>query len=74
MTKHVTINPSGNLGKPKTDLDRVEGAIQATARAMTLHPDLAAQIRPKLKELQTERDRLLEEGDPVEYARSLLRR
>jgi hypothetical protein len=44
-------------------LERVERAIQTTAGAMSLHPDLAAQIVPTLKRLEAERNRLLQEPE-----------
>jgi hypothetical protein len=55
-------------------LERVERAIQTTAGAMSLHPDLAAQIVPTLKRLEAERNRLLQEGDPLDYAKKVLER
>jgi hypothetical protein len=55
-------------------LERIDCAIDVTVEAMTLHTDLAEQILPKLKHLETERDKLVSEGDPLEYAKDLLAR
>jgi hypothetical protein len=49
---------------------RLDRAIQLTARCMVNHH--LPQILPTLKRLQAERDRLLREGDALEYARRLL--
>jgi hypothetical protein len=51
-------------------LERLDRAIQLTARCMVNHQ--LPQILPTLKRLQAERDRLLREGDALEYARRVL--
>ena len=51
-------------------VERVEAAIKVTARCMVEH-DLP-QLSPILKRLEAERDRVVQEGDPIEYAKRLL--
>ena len=51
-------------------VERLESAIKVTARCMVEH-DLP-QLLPTLKRLEAERDRLVQEGDAIEYARRLL--
>jgi hypothetical protein len=51
-------------------IERLDRAIQLTARCMVKHQ--LPQILPTLKRLQGERDRLLQEGDALEYARRVL--
>lgn len=49
-------------------IQRLENAIDITIEAMTLHS--LPQLLPTLKRLETERDKLVSEGDPLEYAKS----
>jgi hypothetical protein len=51
-------------------IERLEQAIQLTARCMVNHQ--LPQILPTLKRLEAERDRLLREGNALEYARRVL--
>ena len=54
----------------RVTVERLECAIKTTARVMARH-DLA-QLMPILKRLEEERDRLIRDGDPIEYAKRLL--
>lgn len=51
-------------------IDRIERAITVTARAMVQHH--LPQLLPTLKRLEAERNQFVKEGDPIEYAKSLL--
>jgi hypothetical protein len=51
-------------------IERLDRAIRITAAAMVRH-DLP-QLLPTLRRLEAERDRMVEEGDPMEYAKRLL--
>jgi hypothetical protein len=51
-------------------IERLERAIAVTARCMAQHN--LPQLLPTLKRLEAERDRLLQEGDPIEYAKRVL--
>jgi ribosomal 50S subunit-associated protein YjgA (DUF615 family) len=59
-----------NENYPRSDVDRLERAITTPARAMVQH-NLPG-VMPTLKRLEAERDRLLREGDAIEYAKRLL--
>jgi hypothetical protein len=52
--------------------ERLERVIAITAYAMVRHN--LPQILPTLKRLEAERDRLLHEGDPLDYAQRVLDR
>jgi hypothetical protein len=52
-------------------IERLNAAIAKTALCMTRH-DLP-QLLPTLKRLEAERDRLIANGDPLEYARRILK-
>jgi hypothetical protein len=56
--------------RPEEVIERLDRAIQLTARCMVNHR--LPQILPTLKRLQAERDRLLQEGNALEYARRVL--
>jgi hypothetical protein len=56
----------------KVTVERIERAIKMTAEAIVRHN--LPEIVPTLKRLETERDRLLQEGDPIAYAKRLLAR
>ena len=51
-------------------IERIDCAIKTTAKAMTRHN--LPQLWPTLRRLEAERDRLIQEGDPIEYARRIL--
>jgi hypothetical protein len=51
-------------------VERLDRAIKITAEAIVRHN--LPQVVPTLKQLEAERDRLLREGDPIEYAKRLL--
>jgi hypothetical protein len=51
-------------------VERLERAITITAEAMTRHG--LSQLLPTLKRLEAERDSLLLNGDPIEYAKRVL--
>jgi hypothetical protein len=58
-------------------LERIERAITITAEAMTapnLPKDSLPTILRTLKRLEEERDKLVSEDDPVEYAKRVLAR
>ena len=55
---------------PGGTINRLERAITATARAMVRHN--LPELMRTLKRLEAERDRLLAEGDAIEYAKRLL--
>jgi hypothetical protein len=59
------------MTRPVT-IERIDKAIATTAEAMTRH-DLP-QLLSTLKRLEAERDRLIREGDPLDYARRVLER
>jgi hypothetical protein len=50
-------------------IERLECAIDITIDAMELHS--LRELLPMLKRLEAERDKLMSEGDPLEYARRL---
>ena len=52
-------------------IGRLERPITMTAYVMAHHN--LPQLLPTLKRLEAERDRLLQEGDPIEYAKRVLR-
>ena len=56
--------------KSQVTVERLERAIRAVAGWMIQY-DLP-QVLPTLKRLQAERDRLLKEGNPIEYAKRVL--
>ena len=51
-------------------VERLERAITITAEAMTRHG--LPHLLPTLKRLETERDNLIANGDPIAYAERLL--
>jgi hypothetical protein len=51
-------------------VERLESAIKVTAHCMVEHG--LRQLMPILQRLEAERDRLIREGDPIEYAKRLL--
>jgi hypothetical protein len=51
-------------------IERLDHAIAVTAYCMTRHN--LPELLPTLKRLQTERDNLIRDGDPIEYARRVL--
>jgi hypothetical protein len=51
-------------------VERIERAITTTAYCMAEHN--LPQLLPTLKRLEAERDKLIAEGDPIEYAKRLL--
>ena len=51
-------------------VERLTRAIAITADCMARHN--LPQLLPTLKRLEAERDRLLQEGDPIEYAKRVL--
>jgi hypothetical protein len=53
-------------------IERLERAITMTAYVMAHHN--LPQLLPTLKRLEAERDRVLREGDPIEYAKRVLER
>jgi hypothetical protein len=56
-------------------VERLDRAIRITAQAMIDYPDVARDyIWPHLKALEAERDRLIQEGDPLEYAKRVIER
>jgi hypothetical protein len=55
-------------------IERIERAINLTADCMARHADLAHQLMPTLKRLEAERDNLIADGDPVDYAKRILAR
>jgi hypothetical protein len=64
------IETSATPRRPSESVERLESAVKVTARCMVEH-DLP-QLLPTLKRLEAERDRLVQEGDAIEYARRLL--
>jgi hypothetical protein len=58
--------------KVSVTTERLERAIAATAYCMTKHN--LPQLMPVLKRLEAERDNLIANGDPIEYARRVLAR
>jgi hypothetical protein len=50
-------------------IERLDRAIAITADAMVLHE--LRELGPTLKRLEAERDKLVSEGDPLEYAKRL---
>jgi hypothetical protein len=56
---------------PPVTIERLESAIKTTARCMVTH-DLGPQLMPTLKRLEAERDRLMRDGDAIEYAKRVL--
>jgi hypothetical protein len=55
-------------------VEHLERAISVTAACMARHSDLARRLMPTLKRLEAERDNLIANGDPVEYAKRILAR
>jgi ribosomal 50S subunit-associated protein YjgA (DUF615 family) len=55
---------------PAVTVDRIERAIATTAYCMAEHN--LPRLLPTLKRLEAERDKLIANGDPIEYARRLL--
>jgi hypothetical protein len=53
-------------------IERLERAITMTAYVMAHHN--LPQLLPTLKRLEAARDRVLREGDPIEYAKRVLER
>jgi hypothetical protein len=53
-------------------VERLENAITMTAYVMAHHN--LPQLLPTLKRLEAERDNLLRNGDPIEYAKRVLER
>jgi hypothetical protein len=53
-------------------IERLERAITMTAAVMAHHN--FPQLLPTLKRLEAERDNLLRNGDPIEYAKRVLER
>jgi hypothetical protein len=64
------VSEGGPSDSNEVTVERLESAIKVTARCMVEH-DLP-QLLPTLKRLEAERDRLVQEGDAIEYARRLL--
>jgi hypothetical protein len=58
--------------RPIVTTESLNRAIQTTAEMMLRHN--LRQIAPTLRRLEAERDRLLQEGDPLEYAKRILAR
>jgi hypothetical protein len=56
---------------PTVTIERIKNAIKMTARCMVSH-DLGPQLMPTLKRLEAERDRLMRDGDAIEYAKRVL--
>jgi hypothetical protein len=53
-------------------IERIESAIATTAHCMAEHN--LPQLLPTLKRLEAERDQLVANGDPIEYAKRVLAR
>jgi hypothetical protein len=53
---------------------RLDVAIATTAACMKYHPDLAPQLMLTLKRLEEERDSIVANGDPLDYAARLVAR
>jgi hypothetical protein len=53
-------------------VERIERAIAITAEAMARHN--LPQLLPTLKRLEAERDKLIVDGDPIDYAERLIAR
>jgi hypothetical protein len=53
-------------------IERLGRAIAMTARCMTQHN--LPQLLPTLKRLEAERDNLIANGDPIDYAKRLMAR
>jgi hypothetical protein len=53
-------------------IERLERAITITATAMARHN--LPQLLPTLKRLEAERDKLIVDGDPIDYAKRLMAR
>jgi hypothetical protein len=60
--------PSRN--SDEVTVERLERAIKITASCIVEHN--LPQLLPTLKRLEAERDRLVQEGDAIEYARRVL--
>ena len=58
--------------KVSVTTERLERAIAATAYCMTKHN--LPQLMPALKRLEAERDNLIANGDPIQYAERILKR
>jgi hypothetical protein len=57
---------------PAVTVERIERAIATTTNCMAEHN--LPQLLPTLKRLEAERDKLITEGDPIEYAKRILER
>ena len=57
---------------PLKEVERLERAIAVTAYCMTKHN--LPQLMPALKRLEAERDNLIANGDPIQYAERILKR
>ena len=55
---------------PTVTIERIERAIKITAGCMLAHE--LPQLMPTLKRLEAERDRLMRDGDAIEYAKRVL--
>jgi hypothetical protein len=53
-------------------IERIDRAIAVTASCMARHN--LPQLLPTLKRLEAERDNLIANGDPIEYAKRILAR
>ena len=53
-------------------VERIERAIAITAEAMARHN--LPQLLPTLKRLEAERDKLIVDGDPIDYAERFIAR
>jgi hypothetical protein len=58
--------------KVSVTIERLERAIAVTAYCMTKHN--LPQLLPTLKRLEAERDNLIANGDPIQYAERILKR
>jgi hypothetical protein len=58
--------------KVSVTIERLERAIAVTAYCMTKHN--LPQLMPALKRLEAERDNLIANGDPIQYAERILKR
>ncbi len=60
------------MSESPVTIERLERAIQITAYVMQRHN--LPQLFQTLKRLEAERERLVSEGDPIEYAKRILER
>ena len=58
--------------KVSVTIERLERAIAVTDYCMTKHN--LPQLMPALKRLEAERDNLIANGDPIQYAERILKR